>query len=119
MKRAAWLAILATLLCAGPVHAHPQLDKAIPAVGSTIAASPPEIRIFFTQALNPTQSNIDVAADSGAPITTGRAAVDSANPMQMVLKMPPLAPGKYRVHWHVASTDGHELDGRYAFEVGR
>jgi copper resistance protein C len=119
MRNLGYLAILATLLCASVGYAHPQIDRTVPPVGSTVPASPPEIRIFFTQPLNPTQSSIDVAADNGAPVATGRAVVDAADPTQIALKVPPLAPGKYRVHWHAASIDGHELEGRYGFEVGR
>jgi copper resistance protein C len=107
------------LLSTRIAFAHPQIDHAVPPVGSTVTTSPPEIRIFFTQALNPAQSGIDLAADSGTPVTTGRAVVDTADPQQMALKLPVLAPGKYRVNWHVVSTDGHPLDGHYTFEIGR
>jgi copper resistance protein C len=119
MKKVGVGVVLAALLSASVGYAHPQIDHAVPPVGSTVAASPPEIRIFFTQPLNPAQSNIDVAADNGAPVAAGRAVVDAANPTQIALRVPLLAPGRYRVHWRATSTDGHELEGRYAFEVGR
>jgi copper resistance protein C len=111
-------AALATVLCAGMALAHPQLDHAIPAVGSTVAA-PREIRIFFTQPLISARSTIGVAADGGASIATSNSAVDTADPTQMVLRVPPLTPGKYLVRWHAIGIDGHEMNGDYPFEVGR
>ena len=110
-----YLAALVLLFSVGIGFAHPQLEKTIPPVGSTVAVAPPEIRIFFTQALNTALSNIALAADSGTPVAVGRAVVDG---QQMAVKLPPLAPGKYRVYWHAVSTDSHELDGHYSFEVG-
>jgi methionine-rich copper-binding protein CopC len=50
-------------------------------------------------------------------VTTGKAVVDPTNPMQMVLRLPPLTPGRYRVHWFATSVDAHSLDGHYTFEV--
>jgi methionine-rich copper-binding protein CopC len=97
--------------------AHPQLDRAIPAVGSTVPTSPPEIRIFFSQALNPATSRIELATTAGNSVTTGKAVVDPTDPMQMVLKLPLLPPGQYRVHWFATGVDTHSLNGDYTFEV--
>src|SRR5215469_1693579 len=91
------MASLAMLVGAGIASAHPQLDHAVPPVGSTVAASPPEIRIFFTQALDPARSGVDLATENGAPIATGKSVVDG---QQIDLKLPALAPGTYRVNWH-------------------
>jgi methionine-rich copper-binding protein CopC len=34
-----------------------------------------------------------------------------------VLALPPLAPGRYRVRWHVVSVDTHRTEGEYSFSV--
>jgi copper resistance protein C len=108
------LAGLTTLLFSGVAFAHAQVDHAIPPVGSTVAASPPEIRVFFTQPLNPAQSGIELTSDSGVRVTTGKAVVDG---QQMALQVPALAPGKYLVKWHVVGVDGHPMTGDYPFEI--
>jgi copper resistance protein C len=36
---------------------------------------------------------------------------------QLVIGLPRLAPGSYRVNWHVISVDGHKTEGSFAFEV--
>src|ERR1700730_8063254 len=103
-------------------NAHAQLDRAIPPVGSIVTTPPAEIRIFFTQPVDPEKSGIEVMTyTDDRSVTTDRAIVDHTDATQMVLKLPPLADGKYRVNWHTFTTDGgdHALTGHYTFEVRR
>jgi hypothetical protein len=99
----------------GAAFAHAFLDHASPAVGSTLAASPPQVRIWFTQALEPSFSGAevsdakDIRVDNGAPQIAG-------NLMTVALK--PLPPGEYKVHWHVISVDTHATEGNFTFRVG-
>ena len=57
--------------------------------------------------------------DDGRTIATGQAIVDPGNDKQLVLTLPPLAPGRYRVRWHVVSVDTHRTEGEYSFAVER
>ena len=98
--------------------AHAFLNEAAPLVGGTVPASPKEIRLTFTEAIEPRFSGIDVAAADGRAIATGPAVVDPGNDRQLVLALPPLAPGRYRVRWHVVSVDTHRTEGEYSFAVG-
>ncbi len=111
-------ASLATIMPSG-ANAHAQLDRAVPPVGSTVTTPPTEIRIFFTQPLDPRKSGIEVISTDGRPVTTDQAIVDRDDATQMVLKLPPLPDGAYRVNWHTLSRDGgdHALTGHYIFEV--
>jgi copper resistance protein C len=113
------VAAVAMFLSTGIALAHPQLDHAIPPVGSTVA-SPSEIRIFFSEPLIPTaRSSISLAPDGGAPLAMSNSPVNTADPAQMVLKVPSLAPGNYLVRWRAIGIDGHEMSGDYPFEVSR
>jgi len=100
-----------------PALSHAFLTEATPRVGGTVRASPREIRLTFTEAVEPRFSGIDVTAAGGHPIGTGPAVVDPANDKQLVLALSPLAPGTYRVHWHVVSVDTHRTEGEYSFTV--
>jgi methionine-rich copper-binding protein CopC len=97
--------------------AHAFLNQAIPPVGGTVPASPKEIRLTFSEGIEPRFSGIDLATDDGRTVATGAAAVDPANDKQLVLAVPPLVPGRYRVHWHVVSVDTHRTEGEYSFVV--
>jgi methionine-rich copper-binding protein CopC len=96
---------------------HAFLNEAAPLVGGMVPASPKEIRLTFTEAIEPRFSGIDLATGDGQAIATKPAVVDPANDRQLVLPLPSLAPGRYRVRWHVVSVDTHRTDGEYSFTV--
>jgi methionine-rich copper-binding protein CopC len=112
---------LAALIASGVVPAaglsHAFLDAAAPLVGGTISGPPKEIRLTFTEAIEPRFSGIDLTTGGGRTIPTGAAAVDPGNNKQLVLSLPPLGPGRYRVHWHVVSVDTHRTEGEYSFTI--
>jgi methionine-rich copper-binding protein CopC len=111
------IALLAAGLPAAVAFAHAFLDHAVPAVGSTVTAAPKEVQIFYTQALEPAFSAATLTGPDGRDIATGAAAVDPQNPMELVLKLPPLTPGHYKVSWHVVSVDTHRTEGTFSFDI--
>ena len=94
--------------------AHAYLDHASPLVGSVVSA-PSEVRMWFTQALEPRFSAAQLRSSSGAVVGTG--AVDPANPKEMVIRVRALPPGKYKVKWKILSVDTHRTEGDFGFEV--
>ena len=95
-------------------HAHAYLDHASPLVGSTVSA-PREVRLYFTQALEPRFSAAQLRSSSGAVVATG--GVDPANAKEIVIRVRALAPGRYKVQWKVLSVDTHRTEGSFGFEV--
>ena len=115
---AATLAANIVLLGAIPMaYAHAFLDHASPAVGSTVPAPPPQVRLFFTQGIEQAFSRVELTTAQGQPVQTGAATVDPNNNMQLVLAVPRLGPGRYKVTWHVVSVDTHPTEGSFEFEV--
>jgi methionine-rich copper-binding protein CopC len=111
--------LIPALACAvviAPVktHAHAYLDHASPLVGSA-GPAPREVRMWFTQALEPRFSAAQLRTGAGAVVGTGR--VDPADPKQMVIPVRALAPGQYKVHWKILSVDTHRTEGTFGFEV--
>jgi copper resistance protein C len=99
------------------VLSHAFLNEAAPIVGGTVPTSPKEIRLTFTEAIERRFSGIELATGDGRTVATGPAVVDPTNERQLVLPLPPLAPGRYRVRWHVVSVDTHRTEGEYSFTV--
>ena len=106
---------LALMTSAAIAHAHAYLDHASPLVGSTVKASPSEVRLFFTQALEPKFTAAQLRSSSGAVVATG--GVDTADPKQIVIRVRALPPGTYKVFWKVLSVDAHHTEGSFGFEV--
>ena len=111
------LAVLPVLgLFAGAAHGHAELERASPPVGGIVAHSPGEIRLWFTEKIEPRFSRARIVAPSGATIASG--SVDRQNPNQLVIRGPRLSPGTYRVMWRVISIDTHQTEGAFTFTVG-
>ena len=108
-------AILLLALSASAAVAHAFLDHASPLVGSTVTAVPSEVRMWFTQALEPQFSAAQLRSSGGAVVGSG--GVDTADPKQMVIRVYGLAPGRYTVRWKVLSVDTHRTEGSFSFEV--
>src|SRR5271155_1966805 len=111
------LAAFAWIAPAVGAQAHALLDRAAPPVGGTVLSAPAEVRLFFSKAIEPQSSGIELTTADGQPVKTGPAVVDTSDQMQFVLPLPSLAPGRYRVHWHIVSVDMHSTEGNYTFEI--
>lgn len=107
---------VALVYCAG-AHAHAFLERARPAVGSTVRGSPTEVTLSFTTPVEPAFSSIKVLDQRGMQVDRKDRQVNPNNPSQMKVTLPPLANGTYRVVWHVLSVDTHVSDGDFTFEV--
>ena len=97
--------------------AHAFLDHAVPPVGGTVSGPPREIRLFFSESVEPAFSGIAVSGADGKALATGAATIAPGDKTQLVLPMPPLAPGTYVVRWHAVSVDTHRTEGHFAFTV--
>ncbi len=118
MKRAALLvATLATLAAAGAAFAHAFLDRALPAVGSTVHGPPAEVKLWFSQELEPAFSTVRVLDKSGKQVDRRDKQLNPRDAALLKVSLPPLEPGTYRVVWRVLSVDTHVTEGDFTFEV--
>ncbi len=114
MTLRSWPAIAAILLLPQAACAHALLQHADPGAGAVVHGAPPELRLEFSEALEPASSGVTVTDDRGQVVSEGSPAVsDSA----MMVRLKPLSPGEYRVRWHAVSIDLHRTEGRYSFSV--
>jgi methionine-rich copper-binding protein CopC len=108
--------LLALALGVVPAFAHSRPKTMTPAAGSVVS-SPAELSVYFTEALEPKFSSLQLKDTKGAVVSKAASVVDSSNPTHLELALPKLAPGVYYVHWVSVATDGHRLDGDYSFTV--
>jgi methionine-rich copper-binding protein CopC len=105
-----------TVLSSGAsAHAYP--DHAIPPASSTLHGSPGEVKVWFTQAIEPTFSNLRVVDQNGPQVDGRNSAVDPSDRTLMRVSLPNLPPGRYRVFWRALSVDTHTTKGNFTFEV--
>jgi methionine-rich copper-binding protein CopC len=108
-----WVAAAALLLSVA-AQAHTHLQKSVPAEGSTVSVSPPNIVLKFSEAARVTA--LTVKKEGGdeqklAPLPTTPAA-------EITVRAPELAPGKYVVTWRAMGNDSHIMSGELHFTVG-
>jgi methionine-rich copper-binding protein CopC len=108
---------LAFALAATQVFAHAQLEKATPAVGGTVAP-PSEIRLEFSEGVEPKFTGVTLTSASGKSVPVGPAKTETGNAAVLIVPIgKPLSPGIYTVRWHAVSVDTHHTQGTFEFTV--
>ncbi len=112
------LAALASLVALDHASAHAFIDHTDPVVGSTIRQAPAEVRLAYTQGLEPAFSHVQVFDASGKEVDKKDVHLDPKNNHLMIVSLAPgLGAGKYRVVWRVVSVDTHPTEGSFTFVV--
>jgi len=113
--------ILLLIFVAGSarLEAHAFLQRAEPAVGSTVQTSPSEVRIRFTENIEPAFSSIQVFDASGKEVDKHDLHLDRSDHALLHVSLPRLGAGIYKVVWRVVSVDTHVTSGSFTFQVGR
>jgi len=114
----AWflIAVLTSMLVSS-ASAHARLERAAPAAGSTVRASPSQLKVWFTERLEPAFSKVQVFDRNGKQVDKGNPEVDRADAKLLQVSLPTLAPGTYRVKWRALSVDTHVSQGDFTFNV--
>jgi copper resistance protein C len=97
--------------------AHAFVDHAEPAVGSQIRSAPSQVKIWFSEKLEPILSKIQVFDISGREIDKRDNLIDQSNEALLTVSLPELNPGKYKVVWRAVSVDTHVTTGNFTFEL--
>ncbi|MBI2152294.1 MAG: copper resistance protein CopC [Candidatus Rokubacteria bacterium] len=111
------LALAVLLWGAAGAEAHAFLDRADPRVGSTLRNPPAQVRIWFTEGLEPAFSSARVVNEAGQQVDKGDSQVDPSNLTLLRVSLPTLPPGTYKVIWRVLSVDSHVTEGDFTFRV--
>lgn len=100
-------------------EAHAVLLRSDPAKDAVLNAAPSQVRMWFSEALNPTFSTASVFNSKNQRVDTGQAQVSSSDPREMDVQLSPNLPTSvYIVIWRTQSAaDGHVLNGSFLFTV--
>jgi copper resistance protein C len=108
------LVIGALLAASVAASAHSLLLESSPAAGAVVAA-PRDVRLRFNGRVEKRLSQMALVDERGE----GRVLVPDRDgpPDRLAASLPPLPAGRYRLEWHVLSTDGHVVSGGFGFRV--
>lgn len=110
-------ALAAALLLVGPVApawAHNSLKSATPAADTTLTSAPQEVVLEFMSSLNPQYTTVTVTGPDQQEVG---AAPEVAGARATVALGDTLTNGAYTVAYRVVSSDGHPVQGSYAFTL--
>ncbi len=117
MRTRLWICCLSFLALDAWAHAH--LEAAQPAADSK-AAEVREIRLVFSEPIEPRLSTIRLENREDRAVVEPAAEVDPTNPKVLVLHLfEKLPPGSYTVRWVAVAADGHRVSGNYSFLASR
>jgi copper resistance protein C len=119
MKRVVLGLLLIVLPGLARLEAHAFLQRAELSVGSTVQTSPAEVRIWFTENVEPAFSTIQVFNADGKEVDKRDVHVDRSNQSLLHVSLPRLGAGTYKVVWRVVSVDTHVTNGNFTFRIVR
>lgn len=101
--------LVGALLALGvtPAAAHADLINATPAAGSTVTTAPTEIRMEFSEGVQPDFAQVAVTAPDGTKVSTGDPQVSGTTVTQAITA--PTQAGRYTVAYRLVSADGHPV----------
>ena len=116
MSPAVKAALLAACALIAPLaaSAHTHLLRSTPAAGSVLAASPPRLRLDFSEPAVLTALTLE---KSGDPARRQLAPRPGAPQASFAVDLPPLAAGRYLVRWRALSADNHVAFGSFGFTL--
>jgi methionine-rich copper-binding protein CopC len=111
------MALVAVALAASLAAAHAVLQRAEPRVESTLKRPPDEVKLYFSERLEPAYSSLRVLNDRDVQVDRRDSRVDRATPTLLRATLPPLPAGTYRVLWRVLSIDADVTEGQFSFRI--
>ncbi len=96
--------------------AHAFLQSSVPAVGGTVRTAPAEVRIDFTEGVEPAFTTMEVANAQGQRVDRGAGHLEGDD-THFAVPLKTLPPGVYRVTWKAVATDTHHTQGSFTFTV--
>ena len=122
MKKRILSVAVILLYCAwvvSPAYAHALFLRSNPAPNASLAKSPAQVEIFFSEGLQAGLSSISVYNSAGLVVDLGDVHVDPADPTRMTVSLHSLSDGVYTVSWKaISAADGHFTTGSFPFAVG-
>ena len=110
------IALAALTGLTGQAFAHAHLMSEVPAAGASLAVSPTELDLTFSEGVDLAFTGIKVTGP--ATVVLGKPALKAGGDTILVVPLKgKLAAGTYSVAWHALSTDGHKTNGTYSFTV--
>lgn len=106
-----------TTLTAAPASAHDRMLSSDPADGAQLATPPTAITLTFNTEPLPVEPQVVVSDSAGTVVTQGAPTIEGSTATLALDPAVALGGDTYTVAWRVVSSDGHPIEGTFAFAV--
>jgi methionine-rich copper-binding protein CopC len=115
-------ALTLSLLALAPVSsfAHAHMKSSEPKKDAVLEALPAEVRLSFSEKLEPAMSTIEVKNEDANEVVSERKLSEKSGGEVLIaeLRKPTNAgAGRYTVKWKAVSKDSHKMNGQFEFTV--
>ena len=111
-------AVVTALVLPGAAWAHAALLRTIPSASQTVNTPPNELRLTYSEAVEPRFAIVSVTDAEAHQQTAGPPRRSATDADTLVVPLEKLDEGWYLVWWRVISADGHPVRGAFTFAVG-
>jgi copper transport protein len=120
VRRLALAGVVAGAALALPASAwaHAALLQTIPEASRTTNVAPTEVRLRYSEPVEPRFAIVSVTDAAGQQVTAGDPSAAPGSPQTLATPLKRVPEGWYLVFWRVISADGHPVRGAFTFAVG-
>ena len=96
----------------------PTMERSDPQAGSEVNVPPTEIKLWFSDAIDPLCRSIKVEDSKGNEVDDGDTHAADDDPKELIVTIPDrLYDGQYTVTWDITTVDCKENSGSFKFTV--
>jgi methionine-rich copper-binding protein CopC len=110
-------AALVTAAAATSALAHAKLQTSEPENGSTVTTSPVALKLRYNESVEPAISAVKFFGPGDKTVQAGTPVLAEGDDKTLVVPVPKLPAGDYRVQWSTMGHDGHHMKGEVRFTV--
>jgi methionine-rich copper-binding protein CopC len=110
-------AALVTAAATTSTFAHAKLQTSEPENGSTVTTSPVALKLRYNESVEPAMSAVKFFGPGDKTVQAGTPVLAEGDDKTLVVTVPKLPAGDYRVQWSTMGHDGHHMKGEVRFTV--
>jgi methionine-rich copper-binding protein CopC len=97
---------------------RPTMDHADPKPGSVVDAPPTDVKVWFTDAIDPLCRSLEVLDSKGNQVDDSATRQDPDDPKGLIIAIPNrIYDGEYTVKWDISTVDGKRNNGSFKFTI--